>query len=83
MRAWKVEAEKIAPEKTEEIAAFVASYDPMFGALTSKAESRTVDGRAALARAVAAGAGKPRATDGLRRSVSKAMMWAARKLEER
>jgi hypothetical protein len=80
MRSWKVEAVKLAPEREDEISAFVASYDGLLNSLLAKAETRTVDGRTSLARAIAAGAGKPRAAS-LRRRASEVMMWAARKVE--
>ncbi len=76
---WKVEAEKIAPARSAEIAAF-AEW-PFLDALVTAAEARTVEGRSAMARAVAAGAGRPRASASLRRRASKAMMAVARKLE--
>lgn len=81
MRVWGIEVEKVAPEKSAEISRFAASYEPMFSDLLSKAEERTIEGRTAMARAVAAGAGKPRGAVGLRRRASEVMMWAAHKLE--
>jgi hypothetical protein len=81
MHAWGIEVEKVAPEKAAEISRFVASYEPMFNGLSSKAEARTIEGRAAMARAVSAGAGRPRASASLRRRASKAMMAVARWLE--
>jgi hypothetical protein len=80
MRTWKVEAVKLAPDREVEIAAFVASYDGLLNSLLSTAEARTVDERSALARAVATGAGQPRATS-LRRQAAAVMMSVARKLE--
>lgn len=81
MRAWKGEVEKMAPERKDEIAAFVASYEPMFRELITKADVRTMNGRYDMARAVAAGAGKPRGVVGLRQRASAVMMWAAKRLE--
>ena len=80
LQAWKIEADKLAPDRSTEIGAFVSSFDPLLGSLSSKAEARSVDGRSSLARAVATGAGKPRAV-GLRKRASAVMMRAARKLE--
>ena len=80
MRTWKVEAVKLAPDREVEIGAFVASYDGLLNSLLAKAETRTVDGRTALARAVAAGAGQLRASS-LRRRAAAVMMSAARMLE--
>jgi hypothetical protein len=80
LRSWKAEVDKAAPERTAEIGAFVTSFDPILGPLLAKAEARTVDGRSALARAVEAGAGKPRAAS-LRQRASAVMMRAARMLE--
>jgi hypothetical protein len=80
MQAWKVEALKIAPTRADEIGVFVASYDPMFEELLTKAGVRALNGQHDMARAVAAGAGKPR-TASLRQRASAVMMYAARKLE--
>lgn len=81
MQAWKAEALKIAPNRADEIGVFVASYDPMFEELLTKAGVRALNGQHDMARAVAAGAGKPRGAVGLRRRASEVMMWAAHKLE--
>ena len=81
MQAWKAEALKIAPNRADEIGVFVASYDPMFEELLTKAGVRALNGQHDMARAVAAGAGKPRSAVGLRRRLSAVMMSAARILE--
>jgi hypothetical protein len=80
LKSWKVEVDKLAPDRSEEIGAFVSSFDPLLCSLSSKADARTVDGRTSLAQAIAAGAGKPRAVS-LRKRASEAMMKAARILE--
>lgn len=81
MHAWKEKAIEIAPTRADEIGVFVASYDPMFEELLTKAGVRALNGQHDMARAVAAGAGKPRGAVGLRQLASKAMMAVARKLE--
>jgi len=80
LKSWKVEVDKLAPDRSEEIEAFVSSFDPLLGSLLSKADARTVDGRTSLAQAIAAGAGKPRAVS-LRRQAATVMMSLARKIE--